>query len=305
MDLLRLSSLEIRQICYFLMVVECDNSFSRAAERLHIEQPPLSQRIKALEKKLGVKLFDRRKRPVHLTSAGKVFLEESTRAMVQIEQALEQARRAEKGEIGHLTIGLASSAANSVFPELLRKFRDRYPQVTYSFNELTAEEQIEEIASGHLDVGFEVISPARLDNKGLNYQVVAEEGLVLVLPEDHPLAAQKTIELTDLAAEPLILPNIQAFPFYQEFVAACETAGFKPTLVDATWMLTILSLVAAGAGLAILPSNALNLSRRGVVYREISGLDLTRKILAIWRADYNSATLDGFLSLLAETHQAA
>lgn len=305
MDLLRLSSLEIRQICYFLMVVECDNSFSRAAERLHIEQPPLSQRIKALEKKLGVKLFDRRKRPVHLTSAGKVFLEESTRAMVQIEQALEQARRAEKGEIGHLTIGLASSAANSVFPELLRKFRDRYPQVTYSFNELTAEEQIEAIATGHLDIGFEVISPARLDNKGLNYQVVAEEGLVLVLPEDHPLAAQKTIELTDLAAEPLILPNIQAFPFYQEFVAACETAGFKPTLVDATWMLTILSLVAAGAGLAILPSNALNLSRRGVVYREISGLDLTRKILAIWRADYNSATLDGFLSLLAETHQAA
>ena len=94
MDLLKLSSLEIRQICYFLMVVECDNSFSRAGERVHIEQPPLSQRIRALEKKVKVTLFDRRKRPVHLTPAGKVFLTEATRAMEQIEQALAQAKRA-------------------------------------------------------------------------------------------------------------------------------------------------------------------------------------------------------------------
>lgn len=300
MDLLKLSSLEIRQICYFLMVVECDNSFSRAAERLHIEQPPLSQRIKALEKKLKVTLFDRRKRPVHLTPAGKVFLTEATRAMEQIEQALAQAKRAAQGDIGHLTIGLASSAANSVFPDLLRRFRDRYPQVTYTFNELTAEAQIEAIATGQLDIGFEVISPLQLDNRGLHWQVVAEETLVLALPEDHPLASQNAVELVALAEEPLIVPNVQAFPFYQAFVEACETVGFQPQLVDATWMLTILSLVAAGVGLAILPSNVLNLHRKGVVYREISGLDLTRKMLAVWRADYNSATLKGFLELLAD-----
>ncbi len=282
------------------MVVECDNSFSQAAERLHIEQPPLSQRIKALEKKLKVTLFDRRKRPVHLTPAGKVFLTEATRAMEQIEQALAQAKRAAQGDIGHLTIGLASSAANSVFPDLLRRFRDRYPQVTFTFNELTAEAQIEAIATGQLDIGFEVISPLQLDNRGLHWQVVAEETLVLALPEDHPLASQNAVELVALAEEPLIVPNVQAFPFYQAFVEACETAGFQPQLVDATWMLTILSLVAAGVGLAILPSNVLNLHRKGVVYREISGLDLTRKMLAVWRADYNSATLKGFLELLAD-----
>ena len=187
-----------------------------------------------------------------------------------------------------------------MFPDLLRQFRDRYPQVTYTFNELTAEAQIEAIATGQLDIGFEVISPLQLDNRGLHWQVVAEETLVLALPEDHPLASQNAVELVALAEEPLIVPNVQAFPFYQSFVEACETAGFRPRLVDATWMLTILSLVAAGAGLAILPSNVLNLHRKGVVYREISGLNLTRKMLAVWRADYNSATLKGFLELLAD-----
>ncbi len=303
MDALLKNSIEIRQICYFLTIVECDNSFSRAAERLHIEQPPLSQRIKSLEKRLKVTLFDRRRRPVRLTAAGKVFWEESQKAIEQLEKAIAQAGRAEKGDIGHLTVGLASSAANGIFSDLLRKFRLSYPAVTVAIKELTAEQQITALEAGQLDIGFEVISPSQIENRGLQWQVVTEESLVVVVPEDHPLAAKNTVALTSLAAQPLILPNVQAFPFYQAFMNQCSAAGFEPKIVEsttATWMLSILSLVAAGVGLAILPDNVLNLQRKGVVYREISGLDLTRQIVAVWRGEHNSATLRRFLEMLKD-----
>ncbi|TVQ05399.1 MAG: LysR family transcriptional regulator [Leptolyngbya sp. DLM2.Bin27] len=304
MDLLSLSTLEIRQICYFLMIVKCDNSFSRAAEQLHIERPPLSQRIRALEKRLNVELFDRRQRPLRLTPAGRVFWERAQQALEQMDQAIAQTQRAAKGEIGHLTVGLSSSAANGLFSELLRRFCDRYPSVTIALQELTVEQQLSAIESGQIDIGFEVISPLQLSDRGLEWQVVDEESLVVVLPEAHPLAAETTVALTALAPESLILPNLQAFPFYQTFLDRCALAGFQPRLVEnttATWMLTILSLVVAGVGLAILPSNVLNLQRKGVVYREISGLDLVRQMLAVWRSDSNSATLHRLLLLLKET----
>jgi DNA-binding transcriptional LysR family regulator len=303
MDLLSLSTLEIRQICYFLMVVKCDNSFSRAAEQLHIERPPLSQRIRALEKHLKVDLFDRRRRPLSLTPAGQVFWERSHQALEQMEQAIAQAQRAAKGEIGHLTVGLSSSAANGVFSELLRRFCDRHPQVTIALQELTAEQQLQALEATQIDIGFEVISPLQLVGRGLAWQVVDEESLVVVLPAEHPLAEEETVALTALATESLILPNLQAFPFYQTFLDRCAQAGFQPQLVEnttATWMLTILSLVVAGVGLAILPSNVVNLQRKGVVYREISGLDLVRQLLAVWRCDSDSATLQRLLSLLNE-----
>ncbi|MGB3308457.1 MAG: LysR family transcriptional regulator [Nodosilinea sp.] len=308
MNLLSLSTLEIRQVCYFLMVVKCDNSFSRAAEQLHIERPPLSQRIRALEKRLKVDLFDRRQRPLVLTPAGRVFWERSQQALEQMEQAIAQSQRAARGEIGHLTVGLSSSAANGMFSEVLRRFCDRYPSVTIALQELTVAQQLHAIESGQIDIGFEVISPLQLADRGLDWRVVDEESLVVALPEAHPLAAEETVALSALATESLILPNLQAFPFYQAFLDRCALAGFQPQLVEsttATWMLTILSLVVAGVGLAILPSNVLNLQRRGVVYRKISGLNLVRQMLAVWRRDSHSAPLQRLLLLLKapEAHQ--
>ncbi len=300
MDLLNLSTLEIRQICYFLKVVECDNSFSSAAEQLHIEQPPLSQRIRALEKRLKVELFNRRRRPLQLTAAGQVFLDAVQPAIAQLETAISQAQKAEKGDIGHLSIGLASSAANGVFPALLKRFRSRYPNVILEMKELTVEQQLQLLEKKQLDIGLEVVSPLRLENRGFNWQVLSQESLVVVLPQGHALATQPQVPLTALANEPLILPSIQAFPFYQSFLEQCALAGFQPKLLEgttATWMLTILSLVAAGVGLAILPSNVLTLQREGVVYREISGLTLTRQLLAIWRDDNESATLKRWLAI--------
>lgn len=301
MDLLRLSSLEIRQICYFLKVVECGNSFSRAAEQLHIDQPPLSQRIRALEKKLDVQLFNRRKRPVQLTGAGEVFLEKVRPAIAQIEQAIAQAQQAEKGEIGHLSIGIASSAANSIFPSLLKQFRRCRPHVAIEIKELTVEQQLNLLEKKQLDIGLEVVSPSLLDQRGFNWHILSEESLVVVLPEGHLLSADARIPLRALKGEPLILPSIQAFPFYQSFLEQCAQAGFQPQLLErttATWMLTILSMVAADVGLAILPSNVQALQRDGVVYREISDLNLTRQLLAIWRDDNESATLKHWLAVM-------
>ncbi|MEM9908538.1 MAG: LysR family transcriptional regulator [Cyanobacteria bacterium P01_D01_bin.44] len=301
MDLLHLSSLEIRQVCYFLMVVESGNSFRRAAERLHIEQPPLSQRVRALEKRLNVQLFDRRRRPVQLTPAGQVFREEVQQALQQLQRAIIQAQRAAEGDIGHLTIGIASSMANGLLPELLRQFRDRTPQVTLELRELTAEQQLQALEAGQLDVGFEVMAPSMLANRQLDWRMVAEESLVVVLPETHPLAAHPTIPLKALATESLILPSLRAFPFYESFLEQCALAGFRPRLVEnttATWMLTILSLVAADVGLAILPSTVLTLQRQGVVYRPISGLELTRQLMMVWQPANASATLRRLLEVV-------
>lgn len=300
MDLLSLSSLELRQLCYFLTVVETQNSFSRAAERLHIEQPPLSQRVRALEKRLKVQLFDRRRRPLRLTAAGEVFYQEAREALVQLDRAIAQAQRAEKGEIGHLSVGVASSIANGILPDLVRSFCHRYPQADLELRELTAEQQLEAVGDRRLDLGIEVFPALALQRPELRHRVIAQESLVAVLPEDHVLTQQPEIQLRSLADQPLILPSPIAFPFYAQFLEKCEEAGFQPQRLQqtqATWMLTLLSLVAAGLGIAILPSNVNNLRRQGVLCRPIQDLDLERKIVMVWHRDNHSTTVAHFTAL--------
>jgi DNA-binding transcriptional LysR family regulator len=231
-----------------------------------------------------------------------VFLAKAQQALAQLEQAIAQTQQAAKGEIGHLTIGLSSSAANGLFSELLQQFCQRYPQVTISLQELTVAEQLAALESGQIDLGLESIPAAQLANRGLDWRVVDNESLVVVLPEGHPLTEADSVALIALAHESLILPNLQAFPFYHAFLERCTQAGFQPRLVEsttATWMLTILSLVVAGVGLAILPSNILSLQRRGVVYREIKGLDLVRPMVAVWRQDNLSPALRQLLAVTA------
>ena len=297
-DLLHLSTFELRQICYFLTVVEAGNVISHAAERLNIEQPPLSQRIRSLEKQLHVQLFDRKQRPMRLTPAGKVFLHDVKLAIAHLDRAITQARRAEQGEVGTLRIGIASSIANSMLPDLLRQFRHRYPDVDLDLHHLTAEQQLKALGDRQLDIGFEVVPDEVLQSDIFHCIPVVTESLVVVLPTEHILAKKQTIDLLDLADEPLLLPSIQAFPFYETFIQHCQQAGFQPNLVKtttATWMLTLLSLVAAGIGLAILPSNVCVLKREGVIFKAIANLNISRQIYAIWRSDNPSTVLAHFL----------
>ncbi|MBD2158918.1 LysR family transcriptional regulator [Leptolyngbya sp. FACHB-16] len=301
MNLLYLSNFELRQICYFVAVVAAGNNFSKAAENLQIDQPPLSQRIRSLEKKLKVELFDRTRRPLQLTPAGTVFLAKAHQALATLDQAITQAQRADRGEIGSLSIGIASSIANTILPDILRMFYERFPDVEVELRELTADQQMQALRDRHLDIGFEVISESVNQGDRLISAPVVEESLVVALPQTHPLATQTQIPLTALANQPLILPTVAAFPFYQQFIHCCEQAGFRPKIVQsvkATWMLTILSLVIAGVGIAILPDNVQNLHRQGIVYRAIQDADLTRQISAMWRSDNTSIVLHEFLKVV-------
>lgn len=301
MNLLYLSNFELRQICYFVAVVAAGNNFSKAAENLHIDQPPLSQRIRSLEKKLKVELFDRTRRPLQLTPAGTVFLAEAQQALATLDRAITRSQRAARGEIGSLSVGIASSIANTILPDILRRFYERFSDVEVELLELTADQQMLALRDRHLDVGFEVISELG-DREGYLIAVpIVEESLVVALPENHPLASQAQIPLTALANESLILPTLAAFPFYQQFIHCCEQAGFQPKIVQtvkATWMLTLLSLVIAGVGIAILPDNVQNLQRQGIVYRAIQDINLTRQISVMWRSDNTSTVLREFLQVV-------
>lgn len=302
MDLQRLSTVELRQICYFLAIVEADNNFSRAADRLQIEQPPLSQRVRSLEKALQVQLFDRSHRPLQLTAAGKVFLAEAQLALIHLERGITQAKRASRGELGQLTIGISSAVSNSILPDILRAFRQHYPDVELELRELTMEQQLQELRDRRLDVGFEHIPAAYNQDQQLQLLPLFQEELLVALPETHPLAAQAAISLATLAQESLLLPSLKAFPFYQEVLLQFQQAGLTPNVIQnakATWLLTLLSLVAAGVGVAILPSsNVQSLHRTGVIYRAISDLTLTRQLSAIWRSDQASPVLQAFLQIL-------
>jgi DNA-binding transcriptional LysR family regulator len=301
MNLHDLKDIELRQICYFIAITEAENSFSKAAASLYIETPALRQRIKSLEKRLKLQLFNYAQQPAKLTAAGEVFLAEIQITLASLDRAITRAKSADLGEIGFLSIGIASSISNTLLPDILRTFGEKFPGVKLELRELTADRQIQELTERRLDVGFEVIG--NLDRSQFNIMPILEESLIVALPVSHRLVTQSHIFLSDLATEKLILPSTAEFPFYQQFIAYCQQVGCELTIVEnikATWLVTILSLVVAAVGIAILPSNARILQREGVVYRTIEDVDLNRQISAIWRTDDRSPALHEFLQVVRE-----
>ncbi|MBW4609575.1 MAG: LysR family transcriptional regulator [Hassallia sp. WJT32-NPBG1] len=298
--------MELRHLRYFIAVAE-ELNFTRAAERLHIAQPPLSQQIQALETELGVQLFERKKRPLQLTTAGEVLLTEARLVFATVERAIISTKRASRGEIGRLVVGANSSIANSVLPDILRVFRSRFADVELVLRELTSKQQIQELRSAPggsaslsrgIDVGFDRLPNENQNDTALSFLPILQEPLVIALPEQHPLAAQSQIPLYALADEPFVLPPPDLVPSYSQIIDLCQQVGFTPKVVQqATWMITVLSLVAGGVGVALLPANAQNLVRKGVVYREIQGKNLTRQLAVIWRRDDSSVILREFIAV--------
>jgi DNA-binding transcriptional LysR family regulator len=289
--------IELRHLRYFITVAE-ELNFSRAAERLHIAQPPLSQQIQALEAELGVQLFERKTRPLQLTAAGKVFLEEARLVFTQLERAITSAQKASRGEIGRLVVGVNSWVANSVLPEILQAFRAKFPDVRLVLHELLASQQSQQLKERQIDVGFEKLPNPNSNDADLNFLPILQEFLVVALPETHPLASETEIPLHALRDEPFILPQLDLVPSYVEIISLCQQVGFSPKVVqEATWMVTILSLVAGGVGVTLLPANAQKLQRQGVVFRPILGQNLTRQIAVVWRRDDSSAIVREFLEV--------
>jgi DNA-binding transcriptional LysR family regulator len=288
--------MELRHLRYFLAVAESLN-FSRAAEKLHIAQPPLSQQIQHLETELGFSLFHRTKRRVELTAAGRIFHRDIQQLLQQLETAVETGRQASRGEVGQLFIGFVSSAAYNVLPPVLRKFRREVAGVTLDLQELTTTQQWQLLQEGKIDIGF-----VRPPVEGINSQIIFREPLIAALPESHALAQTERIPIRSLRAEPFILfPRILAPGLHDPIISLCQQAGFSPQVVqEAIQMQTIVSLVAAEMGVAIVPSSLQNLQRRGVVYKEFQDSVPMVEIALIWRSP-PTPTVARFLQVVTET----
>jgi DNA-binding transcriptional LysR family regulator len=293
--------MELRHLHYFIAVAE-ELHFSRAAERLHISQPPLSQQIRDLEEELGVKLFERTKRQVHLTEAGNVFLERSYLVLAQLEQAIEATQRIGRGEVGRLAIGFVDSAMYTVLPEILRSFREQFPAVELRLHELTTAQQIQALYDKQIDVG---IVRSAISEPGLSVECLLSESLVLALPETHPLSAQTQVALSALADESFILfPAKMGLVFYEQMMTMCQQAGFRPKVAqEAIQMQTIIGLVAAGLGIAIVPASLQNFHRSGVIYRPLQEQVSDTGLYLTWRQHDSSPLIGAFLSLTRKTTQ--
>ncbi len=292
--------MDLRRLRYFVAVAE-ESSFSRAAQRLHIAQPPLSTQIKRLEEELGVPLFKRTGRGVRITEAGELLLEEAQRILVQVDQTIRVVQGVGSGEVGRLTLGFVPSASNEALPPILRAFGNRFPEIELFLREMRPDRVVQSLHDGQIDIGF-VYLP--LDDESLNIEYVSHEPLVLALPDTHPLASESQIELQAVAEEPFILPmRYQLMPgLYGQVTDACRQAGFVPKAVqkDVWLMQTIVGLVAGGTGVALVPACLRNLHRKGVVYRSVHGLSPTVELGMIWRRDDQGATLNLFLQMARE-----
>ena len=285
--------MNIRQLRYFLAVAKTLH-FGRAAKLLNMAQPPLSTQILQLEKGLGVLLFERTKRHVSLTEAGKVLQEEAQQVLARLDVAMRKTQLTARGEAGHLSVAFVSSAMYSILPPWLRVFRQEYPAVQLAFQEATSVEQIEGLKSHTLDVGF-VRSP--IDDADIAKQTVWKEPLLAALPVGHPLSIHPRISITSLTNEPVILGDRPfATEMYDQIIDFCASANFIPRIGQTAEQLqTILGLVAAHIGIAILPSAAQKLQREGVCYRPFYELAPAIELMMIWRRDNSSAVLKNFL----------
>jgi DNA-binding transcriptional LysR family regulator len=292
--------LELRQFRQFIAVAE-ELNFHRAAERLHMSQPPLTQALQRMEKDLGVQLVERSNRSVRLTQAGTIFLDEARRTMAQAERAVTAARQAAQGFIGFLRIVFVSTAMNVYLPPVLRVFHQQHPDVLLKLHERTSGQQVKEIQTEWADVGF-LMPPLLLEASDLQLETVFRESLVAALPRQHRLAGNRQIQLQELANEAVVmLPALQGPGLYAHIMIACARAGFTPRIVqEAHHMRSLIGLVAAEIGVTIVPASLCDPHQTEVVFRELyDGQIAPQYDLAVaWRAANTSPVLQAFLAVV-------
>jgi DNA-binding transcriptional LysR family regulator len=292
--------MELRHLRYFISVAT-ELHFGRAAEKLHIAQPPLSKQIQDLEKELGFELFTRTKRSVALTPAGQSFLVEVNQIFQQLDRAIDIGGKTSRGELGQISIGFVGSATYNILPVMLQQFRDRYPYVQIELHELTTDRQLIWLREGRIDIGS--IRPPIVD-RNFNTQVIFQESFVAALPINHHLAGVAEIDLASLATEPFILfPRELAPGLYDPIISICQAVGFSPQVVqECIQMQTIVSLVSANMGVSILPESIKEAPRQGVVYKPIRvgtvSVEKLATISLIWRINDRSPTVNRFLEVV-------
>ncbi|AOI71220.1 LysR substrate-binding domain-containing protein [Burkholderia ubonensis] len=293
---------DLRQWRYFVTVAE-ERHFGRAAARLSMTQPPLSQAIRALEDLLGVALFVRTKRSVALTAVGAALLPDVRKLLAAADALPPRAQSLARGETGSLALAFVSTADYGLLPSLLRAFGARYPQVRLQLEEATSDVQIEELAAGRIDAGL-IIPPVPPRHAAeLSYLPVVREPLVLAMPAaaapaDAPEDAP--VRLADVAALPLVIFPRRLAPGFYDIITGCYgAAGATPRIgQEAIQMQTIVSLVSAGMGVALVPQSLRNLRRTGVVYRPLAGGAPVVETGLVWRTGDVSPVLAGFIDIV-------
>jgi DNA-binding transcriptional LysR family regulator len=292
--------MELRLLRYFTVVAE-ELHFSRAAARLHMAQPPLSQQIKRLEEELGVQLLARTRRRVELTGPGHLFLASAREILAQVDRAVLQAQRAARGEAGEIAIGLVSSASyEDSLPRVLRAYRERYPAVAITLHEMSSGEQVDALREGRIQAGF--LRPP-LHELGITTTTVLREPLVAVLPADHRLAGRRRIPLAALAEDPFIMiPRSHGLGILDLVMGACLAAGFAPRIAqEAKEIQTVVGFVAAGFGVSLLPGTVRRLAHGGVAYVPLAPPQVLIEIAAAHRSGDASPLLAAFLAVLRES----
>lgn len=298
--------MELRHLRYFVAVAE-EGHITRAATRLGIQQPPLSQQIRALESELGTPLFTRLPRGVALTEAGAVFVAEARAILDRAAHAASRASLAASGKIGELAIGLTTSAGlHRLVPEIIGRYARLFPDVSLTIHEGNAADLTEMLSAGTVGAAFLRAAVAR--PAGIVFRQLAEEPMLLALPHTHRLAKGRgAVPIEELASERFILVRRVAAPgMYADLIAACQAAGFQPVVAaEVGRMLTNLNMVAAGIGISVVPASMREIRLHGVVYRPIaSPVQLRAPFTLATRAADERAALRNFVEVAQQRSKA-
>jgi DNA-binding transcriptional LysR family regulator len=294
-------TMELRHIRYFLAVAE-ERNFTRAAARVGIGQPPLSQQIRDLEDEIGAPLFHRVPHGAELTAAGTAFLAEVQPILAAAEKAKAAAQRAHRGDVGTLSLGFTGSAAfNPVVSDMVRQFRQRWPGVLLSLDEMNTMRLLEQLKEEKLDAVF--IRPGNYALAGLRLKHFADEAMLIALPASHALTRHEVLPLSALANEVFVLfPRVMGLSLHHEIVSACRKCGFEPIAGQgAPQIASVINLVAAELGVSIVPASAAQIRVKGVVYRPIEGPAPVARLALAYRQDRHSAIVQNLLRLVPKS----
>jgi DNA-binding transcriptional LysR family regulator len=292
--------MELRHLRYFVAVAE-EKHITRAAERLGMQQPPLSQQIRALERELDVQLFRRLPRGVELTDAGSAFLADARAILSRIDHAFATTKRTARGEQGEVAVGFTSSAPFHPFvPRIIRAYRDAFPRVSLTLEEGGTTELIDDLRGERIDAAF--VRTAIAKQEGIVVSTLLQEDMVLALPRGHVLSRRKgALALRTLAGETFIVYRRRSGPgLYDAILAACNAAGFSPRIgQEAPRIVSTLNLVAAGLGISLVPESLQRMHMDGVVFRRLTGVAQPKAPLYLAsRRGETSASVRRFLELV-------
>jgi len=294
-------SIDLKQLKYFLAVAE-EKSFSRAAERLHISQPPLSQQIMKLENELGVRLFTRTTRSFELTMAGKALMGEASDLLARMRMTIDTIRQIDRGEVGRLRVGIVGSAMWGPVPSLLEQFQSQFPRVTWTLHEAAPNDQLEALRAKQIDIGFwrePRLGDEELKRANLRQHLCFRENACVAVNEHHRLAQRPYIELADIAGEPMLTLALDKSSFPRYLIECCVEAGFQPTIFqEAIEPQTILAMVGAGLGVTLMPETTARIGWPGVTFLPIKTNPPLANLYITYASQDDAPVVRAFLKIL-------